>query len=165
MDRAAKASQPTGRLMVRSFSLATGVLAIAIAVLGFFPGYERYPTDGHPEVVWVANTPHGLALVMAIAAAIAAYIWRRPLLANALLGSVTSVGTSVFVLALTAPPFESESVVVTLPAAVIAGQLALALVVIQLVAVPVACGLLAWAARARRPDRIARARVHRIGRE
>jgi hypothetical protein len=86
------------------------------------------------------------------------------LLANALLGSMISVGTSVFVLALTASPFELDGHVFALPAAVIANQLVLALVVVQIAALPVACGLFAWATRARRPDRIARARVHRIAR-
>jgi hypothetical protein len=163
MDRATEDSEPDKRLMLRGFCLVTGALAAALAVLGFFPGYESYSGDGHPEVAPVANAPFGLALMMAIVVAIAVHVWRRPLLANALLGSMISVGTSVFLLALTAPPFESDHFL-ALRAAAIANQLVLALVVVQIVALPVACGLFAWVTRARRPDRIARARVHRIAR-
>jgi hypothetical protein len=75
---------------------------------------------------------------------------------------MASVGVSVFVLALTAAPRAApDSLVIALPAASVAGQLVLALVVIQLVLLPGACALLA---RAGRSDRIARAHVHRIRR-
>ena len=157
--------EPAKRLMLRSSSAASGALALAIAALGFCPGYERLRLGELEEVATVASSPLGLAVVLGILGALLAYVWRRPLLANALLASMVSVGTSVFVLALMAPPArEAGDQVIVQPAAALAGQLVLALVVLQIVLVPVACGLFARAVREPRPDRIARARVHRLGR-
>jgi hypothetical protein len=152
---------PTPHLMLRSFGLVAGGLAVAIAVLGWLPGYELHGQDGL-EVLAVSSSPAGLTAVMVIFAGLAAGVWRHPSLANALLASMAAVGASVFLLALTATPFGS-GVVVELPAAALAGQLVLTLVVLQIAVVPAACGLFALRARARRTERIARARVHRIG--
>lgn len=150
--------------MLRSFCLVSGALALGVAVLGFFPGYGFDGCCTCAEAT-VASSPPWLAAVLAAFAALGAFVWRRPLLANALLWSVLSIGLSVFMLAFTGPPlFDSGFEATALPAAVIANRLLIALMVVQLVLLPVACGLFALATRAPKPDRIARARVHRIGR-
>jgi len=148
------------RVVLRSSCLVTGGLAIAVAVLGFYPGYKL--SGRELEVVPVASSPLGLVAVMAILLGVVAYVWRRPTIANALLGSVVSVGVSVFMLVLTAPPFDDRTVH-ALEASAVATRVVLALVTVQIALVPIACGLLARAAYLRRPDRIARARVHRVG--
>jgi hypothetical protein len=153
---------PTPRLMLRSFCLVAGVLAVAIAGLGWFPGYELERQDGL-DVLAVSSSPAGLTAVMVIFAGLATAVWRHPSLANAMLASMAAVGASVFLLALTAAPRLESGIVVDLPAAALASQLVLTLVVLQIAVVPVACGLFALRARARRAERIARARVHRIG--
>ena len=150
--------------MLRGFALVSGGLALALAVLGFAPGYERQ-AGCFVEAVPVASAPLGLVAAMAVVGGLAAYVWRRPLIANALLASMVSIGASGFALALTAPPFSmrDDGAAVT-PEAVLASRLVLALVVVQIVLLPVACGLFALVARG--PDRapLARARVHRLGR-
>jgi cytochrome bd-type quinol oxidase subunit 2 len=166
MTRTVPDREAARRVMLRGFCLMSGGLALALAVLGFVPGYELSRPGRLDEVAPVANAPHGLAVVMAILVGLIAYVWRRPLIANALLASMVSVGASVFVLALTAAPqLGPDHRVVALPAAAVANQLVLALVVIQLVLLPAACGLFARATRRPGPEGIAPARVHRLGRE
>ncbi|HWO24810.1 MAG TPA: hypothetical protein VNO30_38980 [Kofleriaceae bacterium] len=161
------------RAMLRGFCFVSGGLALAIAVLGFSPGYELYRLGKLQATAAVANAPHGLAAVAAILVALIAYVWRRPSLANALLASMASVGVSVFVLALTAAPRVEPAgpglgpgpeLLVELPAATVTGQLVLSLVVVQLVLLPAACAVLARTARgAWTSEGLARAHVHRIG--
>lgn len=150
------------RAMLRGFCFVSGGLALAVAVLGFVPGYELYRLGRLQETLAVANAPVGLGAVSAILVALVSYVWYRPSVANALLASMASIGISVFVLALTAAPrAEPDSLVIALPAAAVASQLVLALVVVQLVLLPAACALLVRAGRA---DRIARAHIVRIRR-
>jgi hypothetical protein len=155
------------RATIRSFCAVALGMALGIAVLGFFPGYELH-AGRRVEVALISSAPLGLAAVLGIFAALVALVWRRPLLSSALLGSMASIGTSVFVLTLTAEPVlepaQQAEWMVTLPAAKTAIQLVLALVVLQLVLLPVACGLLALAPR-RAAARLAPARVHRLGRD
>jgi hypothetical protein len=156
----------TKRVMLRGFAVVGGGLALVLAVLGFFPGYEVYRDGALAGTHAVADSPTVLAVLLAGLAAMGAYVWRRPLLANALLWSMASVGLAVFVLALTGlpGPVWGEDPVVVLPAAELASRIVLALVLVQLLLLPLACGLFALATRPPRPERIARARVHRMGR-
>jgi hypothetical protein len=164
MNPATADDEPGRRVMLRGFCLVSGALALGLTALGWAPGYEIYRDGALERVAPVSSSPYGLVVMLGAMAALAAHVWHRPLLANALLGSIASIGASVFMLALTASPFEPGGEVVARPAAAIADQLALALVFVQIVLLPAACGLHAYLAHARRPERIARARVHRIGR-
>lgn len=150
--------------MLRSFCVVSGVLALAVAAIGFAPGHALYRGEMLEAVAPVASSPVGLAAAALVLAALGATVWRRPLLANALLWSVMSICLSVFMLAFTAAPhFYRDGQPVDLPAAALENQLMLALMIVQLVLLPVACAVFALATRAPRPERIARARVHRIG--
>jgi hypothetical protein len=153
------------RTTLRGLSLVSGGLAAAIAVLGFVPGY-RVESEGRlPDLIPVSTAPLGLCAVMAILAALALVVWRRPLIGHALLVSLVSIGVSVFLLGLTAAPLAWPGVEVTLlPAALAVNRLVLALVVVQIALVPLACVIHTVAAYARRRDQLAPARVHRRGR-
>jgi len=152
------------RTTLRGLSLVSGGLAAVIAVLGFLPGY-RIEIEGRlPDVVPVSTAPIGLCAVMAILAALALVVWRRPRIGHALLASLVSIGVSVFLLGLTAAPLvEPDAEVAPLPAAAAVNRLVLALVVVQIVLVPLACVIHTVLAYARR-DQLAPARVHRRGR-
>jgi hypothetical protein len=155
--------------MVRSFCFVSGGLALALAVTGFFPGYEvhRCGLDKTSAIAItpVGNTPYGVAVILAIFMAVVVYIWSRPLLANAQLGAAISVGLLSLVLIITdKPKLEPGYYAIELPAAMVASQLVLALAVVQLIVVPIACWLSGRGACERDSDRIARAHVHRIGR-
>lgn len=153
------------RRALRALSLFAGGLAAAIAAIGFCPGYELRRGVQAAEVLPVASSPIGLAAVMVIAAGLAAAVWRRPALGHALLGSLSSIGVAVFLLTLTAAPVVGpDDSVIALPAAATSDHLVLALVSVQIALVPLACGLHAAAAYARRGERLARAHVHRLGR-
>jgi hypothetical protein len=162
--RATADHEPAKRLMLRSFCVVSGALAVAIAAIGFAPGHALYRGDALAAVAPVASAPVGLASTALVLAALGVNVWRRPLLANALLWSVISICLAVFMLAFTAAPyFPRDGWPVDLPATELENQLMLALMILQLVLLPVACGMFALATRAPRPERIARARVHRIG--
>jgi len=150
--------------MLRSFCVVSGALALAVAAIGFAPGHALYAGDALEAVAPVASAPVGLATAALVLAAIGVSVWRRPLLANALLWSVISICLAVFMLAFTAGPhFYRDGRPVDLPATALENQLLLALMIVQLVLLPVACTVFALATRAPRPEPIARARVHRIG--
>lgn len=157
--------------MLRTLCAAGVGLALAIGVLGFFPGHEIYRDGTLTEVRRVATAPHWLLGAMLVSAALGAYVWLRPWLANALLWSLVSVGTSGFALAFTAPPLDLEGgdhEVVRLAASLESG-LSLALMALLMVVLPVACALFALLVRDRRPPRpgpvqIPVATVHRLGR-
>lgn len=159
------------RLLLRTFCAAGIGLALAIGVLGFFPGHEIYRHGVLEEVRPVATAPHWLLGAMLVSAALGVYVWLRPLLANALLWSMISVGTSGFALAFTTPPLDLERLdheVVRLAASLESG-LSLALMALLIVVLPVACALFAILVRDRRPPRpgpvrIPVATVHRLGR-
>lgn len=166
--RASPDREPARRLFLRTFCVATWALTFAFTVLALLPGYlveqggvgVRIPVASSPA--WLA--PLWLLVVTATLAAVGGLVWRRPCLGNALLWSMTSIGCAGLLLALTAAPIlPPGGRVVVLPAAVIGNQVLLALLLVQLVLLPAACGLFALATRLSRPEQIARARVHRIG--
>jgi hypothetical protein len=149
------------RLMVRIFAATAGGLALAIGVLGFFPGHEIHRDGVLTEVRPAASDPGWLLGVMLVTAALGAYVWLRPRLANALLWSMLSVGLLGFALAFTSPPLDlagGDHEVVRLAAIVDSGAL-LALMVLQIVVVPAACGLFALLVPDRRPRRRRPARL------
>jgi hypothetical protein len=153
--------EPAARLMVRAFTVIAGGLVLAIGVLGFFPGYEVYRHGTLDEVRAVSNAPHWLLGVVLASGALGVHVWRRPRIANVLLWSLLSVGLFGFALAFTSPPLDLayRDSALARPAATLANGALLGLIAIQIVVLPVACGVFALVVQARRARRPRPARL------
>ena len=164
--RGQPAPDPTAqRVVIRTICAVTWALALGVAILGYASGYEISRGGAVVQELEVSRAPHLLTVLLGGLSALGAYVWRRPVIARALLWSLLSIGVAVFILALTAVPAVGPGDhALVQPAVAAAGRLVLALVLVQIAVLPLACGLLALAARAARPERIARARVHRLAR-
>ncbi|MGN6110865.1 MAG: hypothetical protein ACTHU0_37530 [Kofleriaceae bacterium] len=165
------------RLMLRGFCLISLALGLALLVVGALPGAEIWhPVRDVPgvqsasapllplESVPVANVPFHLVWLAAMLAP-GLLAWRRPKLRHALLWSLISVGGAMFGLALSTHGHDCGGRIVELEAKRVYDVLLFALLAVQIVVIPLACAAFALATRPRgepRPERIARAHVHRI---
>ena len=173
------------RTMLRMLCLIAAALAVALFGLGWLPGTEVYrdihgcsmTLEGAP---WpsAACTPHYellgvrdvvasrgwlVALLIAMLAP-GAFVWWRPRLRFALLWSLISTGVAVFGLVLSFQPGGWDLRLVELWPMRAFDVLLFALLLLQIALVPIACGAFVVIAHDRtppRPERIARARIHR----